>query len=356
MGQVISTVLSFFLRVTRSRKFKAADKETEHSYYVDIDSIDASSSSLQHNPRPYLHPFKALPEEDLSITKSHEANNIPTSGSCNSTLVLGQLGLSILIDLVDDEDDRRKIKDVFVVSEETLPREADGLVKVGIVIGKEDFIERPMPLVCEKEGEIRRKGPYSSSQKILLVGEGDFSFSACLAVAFSSATNMVATSLDSWEFLCKHYKRAMQNILELTGRGCAVMHEIDATKMARKYSPLRAMQFDRIIFNFPHAGVFKNDAPREAQLRKHQMLISMFLANAKMMIKMDGEIHIRHKSKGFFREWKIKQLGEIEGLQLLEAVPFHLEEYKGYSTKFGYGGNGFFNCNPSKTYKFGLPC
>ncbi|GAB2279792.1 hypothetical protein Dimus_014431 [Dionaea muscipula] len=129
----------------------------------------------------------------------------------------------------------------------------------------------------------------------------------------------------------------MQNILELTNRGCAVMHEIDATKMARKYSPLRAMQFDCIIFNFPHAGVFKNDAPREAQLRIHQELISKFLANAKMMMKMDGEIHIRHKSNGFFREWNIQRLGENEGLQLIEAVPFHLKEYEGYGTKLGYG-------------------
>ncbi|XP_012849416.1 PREDICTED: uncharacterized protein At4g26485-like [Erythranthe guttata] len=38
---------------------------------------------------------------------------------------------------------------------------------------------------------------YSSSHRILLVGEGDFSFSACLAVAFGSASNMIATSLDS---------------------------------------------------------------------------------------------------------------------------------------------------------------
>lgn len=38
---------------------------------------------------------------------------------------------------------------------------------------------------------------YSSSQEILLVGEGDFSFSACLARAFGHASNMVATSLDS---------------------------------------------------------------------------------------------------------------------------------------------------------------
>ncbi|GAB2279794.1 hypothetical protein Dimus_014433 [Dionaea muscipula] len=249
MGQVISTVLSFFLRATRSRKVEAADEETEQSspgkeqsFYSNIDSIDALSSSLQHNARSYLQTFK---EEDLSITESPEASNMPISGSCNSTLVLDSsilinlvddeddrrrscvleeikdvvseaheasniptsgscnstpvLGSSILINLVDDEDDMRgscvleEIKDL-VVSEEALPREAEVLGEVGLVIGKEDFIERPVPLVCE----IRRKGPYTSSQKILLVGEGDFSFSACLAVAFSSVTNMVATSLDSW--------------------------------------------------------------------------------------------------------------------------------------------------------------
>ncbi|GAB4849806.1 hypothetical protein Ancab_004604 [Ancistrocladus abbreviatus] len=38
---------------------------------------------------------------------------------------------------------------------------------------------------------------YSSSHKLLLVGEGDFSFAASLANAFSSASNIVATSLDS---------------------------------------------------------------------------------------------------------------------------------------------------------------
>ncbi|BFG28683.1 hypothetical protein CerSpe_149570 [Prunus speciosa] len=38
---------------------------------------------------------------------------------------------------------------------------------------------------------------YSSSQKILLVSEGNFSFAACLAKEFGSAVNMVATSFDS---------------------------------------------------------------------------------------------------------------------------------------------------------------
>lgn len=38
---------------------------------------------------------------------------------------------------------------------------------------------------------------YSSKHRILLVGEGDFSFSLCLAREFGSAHNMVATSLDT---------------------------------------------------------------------------------------------------------------------------------------------------------------
>lgn len=48
----------------------------------------------------------------------------------------------------------------------------------------------------DREAEKVVKG-YSSKQRILLVGEGDFSFSLCLARAFGSAHNMVATSLDT---------------------------------------------------------------------------------------------------------------------------------------------------------------
>ena len=44
---------------------------------------------------------------------------------------------------------------------------------------------------------VRRIKHYISDYKILLVGEGDFSFSASLALAFASATNITATSLDS---------------------------------------------------------------------------------------------------------------------------------------------------------------
>jgi 25S rRNA (uracil2634-N3)-methyltransferase len=41
-------------------------------------------------------------------------------------------------------------------------------------------------------------GHYSSAQSILLVGDGDFSFSLALANAFGSGANLVPTSLDTY--------------------------------------------------------------------------------------------------------------------------------------------------------------
>ena len=48
----------------------------------------------------------------------------------------------------------------------------------------------------EGEEEDKWVGQYSSTQSILLVGEGDFSFSLALATGFGSGGNIVATSLD----------------------------------------------------------------------------------------------------------------------------------------------------------------
>ncbi|CAH9083704.1 unnamed protein product [Cuscuta europaea] len=195
---------------------------------------------------------------------------------------------------------------------------------------------------------------YSSHQKILLVGEGDFSFSACLAVAFGSAANMTATSLDSNDFLTTNYCKAFLHLRELKDKGCKVMHGIDATCMI--YNPcLMGSTFDRIVFNFPYAGFFK-DIPRTSQLCCHQYLIRLFLHNAKQMLSgAEGEIHITHKTNGFHKEWNIVCIAVQEGLELVATVDFDAGDYPGYSNKYGFGGDNAFNCSPSQTYIFRLP-
>ncbi|CAK9145053.1 unnamed protein product [Ilex paraguariensis] len=193
---------------------------------------------------------------------------------------------------------------------------------------------------------------YSSYHKILIVGEGDFSFSASLALAFGSATNMTATSLDSEGFLSRNYWNAMSNIQNLRSRGCKVMHGVDATEMANNFL-FKGEIFDRIIFNFPLAGFFSNES-REAQLSRHRRLVGLFLENASEMISENGEIHIAHKSNGFFREWNLPLLASKCGLLLIEEQHFDFTDYPGYRTKYGFGGDKNFHSHPSKIYKFGL--
>ena len=48
------------------------------------------------------------------------------------------------------------------------------------------------------EEQEKRLMHYSSFHQILLVGEGDFSFSLCLGHSFASASNIVVSSLDPY--------------------------------------------------------------------------------------------------------------------------------------------------------------
>ncbi|XP_020704974.2 heavy metal-associated isoprenylated plant protein 41 isoform X3 [Dendrobium catenatum] len=176
---------------------------------------------------------------------------------------------------------------------------------------------------------------YCSAQKILLVGEGDFSFSLYLATAFGSAFNIVATSLDSYAVLLKKYPKAQSNVEVLKKVGATILHEIDATRLKDDVF-LRNHKFDRIIFNFPHVGFFgKEDNP--ALISLHQELLLGFFYNASQMLQPFGEIHVRHKTSTPFSDWNLTDLAERSSLTLFKSAPFKIEDYPGYNNKRGDG-------------------
>ncbi|KAF6153852.1 hypothetical protein GIB67_001085 [Kingdonia uniflora] len=81
---------------------------------------------------------------------------------------------------------------------------------------------------------------------------------------------------------------------------------VNATTMADDCI-LGSMKFDRIVFNFPHAG-FDKSLSRHQQIWQHQKLVFNFFMNAKRMLSDGGEIHVVHKCYGFFLEWNIVML------------------------------------------------
>ncbi|KAL3623864.1 hypothetical protein CASFOL_032680 [Castilleja foliolosa] len=194
---------------------------------------------------------------------------------------------------------------------------------------------------------------YSNCHRILLVGEGDFSFALCLATAFGDASNIVATSLDSQEMLrSKYFGSAIANIGILKDKGCTVLHGVDANTMSQ-HPYLKHMKFDRIVFNFPHAGFITREHD-SYQISCHQDVVRGFMRNGFNMLTEKGEVHVTHKTAYPFSKWGIEGLGEESGLKLSGSVGFCRFEYPGYVNRKGAGhlAGETFPVGTCCTYKF----
>ncbi|XP_016675137.1 uncharacterized protein At4g26485 [Gossypium hirsutum] len=194
---------------------------------------------------------------------------------------------------------------------------------------------------------------YSSSHKILLVGEGDFSFAACLATSLGSGVNMVATSLDSKVMLNYKYNDAMANVSRLEELGCTVIDEVDCCTMSQ-HPKLKSNLFDRIVFNFPHAGFFFARESTPYVIDLHKNVVKGFLRNAVEMLTENGEVHITHKTAHPYKMWESEKLANEVGLGLLDKIAFYYWDYPGYKNKRGecQHCDKSFPIGESSTYKF----
>ncbi|XBH92755.1 hypothetical protein VPH35_083820 [Triticum aestivum] len=207
--------------------------------------------------------------------------------------------------------------------------------------------------VAEKDDEgVRWLKHYSSMQSILVVGDGDFSFSLALATAFGSGEHIVATSLDSYDTLKKKYGNAEANITELKRLDCTVLHGVDA-KLMKLYPSLKMRRFDRIVFNFPHAG-FNGKEDNPLVINLHKQLVNGFFANAQHLLRPFGEIHLSHKTGYPYDAWDIEQLANESCLIMFAKDIFCKEEYPGYNQKRGDGAkcDQSFALGPCYTFKF----
>ena len=72
------------------------------------------------------------------------------------------------------------------------------------------------------------------------------------------------------ELLMVKYSRAMSNVKELEARGCIVLHGLDVHRMSQ-HPFLSYFRFDRIIYNFPHAGYLRMNCPFSPEVNQLQV-------------------------------------------------------------------------------------
>ena len=103
--------------------------------------------------------------------------------------------------------------------------------------------------------------PFTPTDKILLIGEGNFSFAYALAVNpppqlhHLPPQNITATTYDTERECLAKYVDAQEKIDVLRAKGVNILFGVDATKL-EKVSQLKGKRWDRVIWNFPHAGTY----------------------------------------------------------------------------------------------------
>ncbi|KAL8420185.1 hypothetical protein RB594_003097 [Gaeumannomyces avenae] len=214
--------------------------------------------------------------------------------------------------------------------------------------------------------------PFSSSDSILLVGEGDLSFARSL-VEHHGCVDVTATVLEKdLDELVAKYPHAAENVkaIESSSPTPPAGYDADASSArstksnrvlfgvdARKMAPLpggkqRSKQtgggsgggsgsgsnsstktgtyWDRIVFNFPHVGGKSTDVNR--QVRYNQELLVDFFgsASARRCLAPGGAIVVTLFEAEPYTLWNVRDLARHSGLQVERSFAFSAGAYPGY--------------------------
>ncbi|KAH9858305.1 hypothetical protein C2E23DRAFT_865206 [Lenzites betulinus] len=146
---------------------------------------------------------------------------------------------------------------------------------------------------------LRPTVPFTATDNILLIGEGNFSFARSLVfdppevLEFLPSSNVTATAYDSEEDCYAKYPDAREIVASLRGKGVTVAFGVDATKL-EKCSALKGRTFDRIMWNFPHAG--KGITDQDRNILSNQLLLLGFLRSSAPFLA-SGPIPVANKAR-----------------------------------------------------------
>ncbi|KAI4247024.1 MAG: hypothetical protein L6R40_001689 [Gallowayella cf. fulva] len=181
--------------------------------------------------------------------------------------------------------------------------------------------------------------PFHPTNRILLVGEGDFSFTRSL-YNHHGCHSMIATCYDSIATLTEKYPQSTDFIRELEDAAreddevdIKILYSVDATKLGKGGAgsggrEVRKGGFDRVVFNFPHVGGLTKDVNR--QVRYNQELLVDFFKAAVPLLAPEGSMLVTIFEGEPYSLWNIRDLARHVGLKVGRSFKFQAEAYPGY--------------------------
>ncbi|CAI5520206.1 unnamed protein product [Closterium sp. Naga37s-1] len=209
---------------------------------------------------------------------------------------------------------------------------------------------RPPPPLSALPVPCATPNNYAMAQRILLVGEGDFSFTRALLRLMAPARPLAlfATALDSRHTIVQKYGEEAGAVLqEVEAGGAHVLFNVDATRLAHtlhlgkrrrkgKANPLEK-PFDRIVFNFPHVGLGIKD--ERINVQRNRQLLFDFFVSAAPLVAPQGEVRVSLRTGHPYSLWNAPALAEeSRALRLKFTHRFHADHFPGYGHRRTIGG------------------